>query len=278
MQRLGVLCCLLSLLLVACRDEPLDSEVPTASLPFVDGFETDAGELNELFPDDNSRWSALQLVHPANGAPNVLELSQDLASEGSTALRIVSQPADDVLSKADIEKGGLQLPVGARLTISADIYLRAAGSLEDLFLIDLECCSCWDPDVPDNQCPGVRLKLDGEAEQLSIERGKILGSTLRSEHVSFPRDRWVNVRWSMLLSPLEEEGRNELFLDGERVLDLSGKNMPNAEELRALFADNGVDFELQEPLVYERVQLGATANPTSTQVEVLLDNVQISLN
>jgi len=56
----------------------------------------------------------------------------------------------------------LNIKSGNIVTITADFYVNGNGSLENLLLIDLECCSCWDSTVGDNygaenQCPGVRL-------------------------------------------------------------------------------------------------------------------------
>jgi len=90
----------------------------------------------------------------------------------------LAKASDNTLSKADIEKGGFAAPVGSTVRITAKIYIATEEPLVNVLLLDLECCSCWDPDVPDNQCPGIRLMLK-EDDYLAIERGKILGSTLR---------------------------------------------------------------------------------------------------
>ncbi|MEL6628896.1 MAG: hypothetical protein AAFQ92_25480, partial [Bacteroidota bacterium] len=230
---------LLVLLLVACGSDD-DANEPLA---FTDGFETANGALTDLFPSDGSRWTNIQQVDPGTG-DNIIELDNTLFTEGTSSLRIVSQPSDDILSKMDIEKSGFFAETGSTLTIEADFYIDGNGSLADLFLIDLECCSCWDPRVSNNQCPGIRLKMSGDDNFLSIERGKILGNTLQQTDSPFPLNEWVRVKWQMRLSP-DDDGENMLSINGQEVINTTGKNQPNADEFRAEFAANNIDFELQ---------------------------------
>ena len=260
----------------ACRsDDDAITDPPMFDLPFSfrDGFETTGNDVAALFPTDNSRWTTTQNVSP-NGGDNELGLDAINFREGRQSLRILAQPADDVLSKMNIEKGGFFAPLGSTVTISADFYVSSTGSLRDLFLIDLECCSCWDPAVPDNQCPGVRLILRGEEGYPSIERGKILGETIGQTTLPFPRDEWVSVEWQMILQP-DGSGENRLSVNGQSVIDEAGKNLPNAEEFRALFADNGTEFTLQEPHGYERLQIGATANASAGVVRMNVDDFSL---
>ena len=39
----------------------------------------------------------------------------------------------------------------------------------------------------------------------------------------------------------------------------------------------GIDFNLQEPIYYERIQLVATANPTSADIELFVDNFSLTI-
>ena len=270
--------CLLLLGLTACGsgDDPIPTPVdPELPYSFADGFETARGELDELFPADDSRWSNQQIVNP-DGGRNAITIEGATVQTGNHALRVLASPTAGPLSKADIEKGGFFAPPGSTVEIQADIFLATTANLAELFLIDLECCSCWDPDVPDNQCPGIRLKLAGEEEYLAIERGKILGSTLRQTEWPFPKNEWVRVVWSMTLSP-DGGGRNQLTVNGERIIDVTDKNLPNSAEFRAEFARFGIDFELPERVGYERVQIGATANPGDQTAQVLFDNFELRI-
>ncbi len=179
----------------------------------------------------------------------------------------------------DIEKNGLNIRSGDKVTIKADFYISGTQPLQNLLLIDLECCSCWDPNVGDNygsenQCPGVRLMMSGGNDYLSIERGKISGTTLEQTDLIFPRNQWVSIEWEMTLSD-NDNGQNKLLINGMEVINENAMNMPNAQIFRDVFATKGIEFNLQEPTFYERVQIGATANPTAGDVELFVDNFSI---
>lgn len=256
-------------------DEPAEMQEDTVNFQFLDGFETDTNDFMNLFPNDGSRWTGTQLVNP-NGAENTLALSTVQKSEGSQSLRVDVKQSDNILSKVDIEKSGFQASENSTVIIEADFYIDSDANIENLLLIDLECCSCWDPTVPDNQCPGIRLAMTGGNDYLSIERGKITGNTLTQTSFEFPRGEWVNVRWQMQLST-DNSGSNELYINDQQVISENGMNMPNPEIFRSLFAEEGIDFELQQPVVYERVQVGATANPDAEDLVIYVDNFSINV-
>lgn len=261
----------------SCSSESAGIDSPnenSISYEFSDGFETTSDDFTLLFPSNNSRWSDIQIVNP-NGGTNALSLSRDQFSEGSHSLLITSKKSDEILSKADIVKNGFSAPEEGSITIVADFYIDSVDSISNLFLVDLECCSCWDPSVSDNQCPGIRLMVS-ENDNLVIERGKIAGSTLVKINTQIPRREWFTIEWKMQLSQTEN-GTNKLSINGTEILSQSGMNMPNAEIFRMLFAEEGIDFELQEPLFYERVQIGATANPDGEDVKIYVDNFKLSI-
>ena len=155
----------------ACSDDGQEDIVSGAPFEFHDGFEG-ATELNDLFVSDGSRWTTLQQVDP-DGATNEIGINNDLSSEGNNSLHFLARKSDVVLSKIDIEKSGFQAFSNSTVIISADFYISTLDPISDILLIDLECCSCWDTSVPDNQCPGVRLQMSAENDYLYIERGKI---------------------------------------------------------------------------------------------------------
>ena len=119
--------------------------------------------------------------------------------------------------------------------------------------------------------------MSGGNDFLSIERGKISGSTLEQTTFSFPRNEWVSIRWELTLSDTDT-GINKLFINGDEVITRNAMNMPNAEIFRDIFAENGIEFNLQEPVFYERVQVGVTANPTSENIELFVDDFSITIN
>ena len=172
----------------------------------------------------------------------------------------------------DIEKSGISAFVNDKVTIKADFFIGNTENIENLLLIDLECCSCWDTSSGvENQCPGVRLIMSGGNDFLSIERGKIGESTIEQTSFQFPRNQWVTVQWELTLSD-NENGMNKLSINGTEVINSAGTNMPNAQTFQNIFAQEGIDFTLQEPTFYERVQIGATANPTTEDIELFVDD------
>ena len=260
---------------ISCNnDDTMNTET---ELPFLfeNGFEISGNDIDDLILPDASSWTNIQLQDPNNGT-NTISISTDKFNEGEKSLKIVALPSDEILSKADIEKFGFNAPIGSSIKIEADFYINTSEDLTDLFLLDLECCSCWDPNVPDNQCPGVRLKIGGDNEYLSIERGKIINSTIGQSEISFPKFEWVNVVWEMELSQ-ENTGRNKLSINGIEVISSEGINMPNAELFKQEFASAGLDFKLPEDVFYERVQIGATANPTPNSIEMYIDNFKLTI-
>ncbi|MFT7589697.1 MAG: hypothetical protein ACI959_001917 [Limisphaerales bacterium] len=266
----------LSLVLLAfvfSCDDKLGSET---TFLYEDGFENTGGDFLNLFPIDGSRWTNLQIVHPSLADSNRISLTQNPVAEGDYALKLVAKPIGDLLSKLDIEKQGFQAFIGQNIRIEADFYIEGNDILQSLFLIDLECCSCWDPDVPDNQCPGVRLQMSGGNDYLVMERGKILLPSISQTNFAFPRDQWVNVIWELQLSD-EVDGFNSLKINGEEIISELGINMPNALAFADTLGASGFDFQLQQPLYYERIQIGATANASNAEVTMYIDNVSIEV-
>ncbi len=255
---------------VSCSEEDNPIEVDNTSFIFFDDFESESETLDDLFLDDESRWSNVQIVSPQSGV-NQIQLSDE---HGSRSLEFLALPSDFIVSKAGIEKGGLVSQRGSLVTLKADFYLPEGSSYENVLLADVECCSCWDPNVPDNQCPGVRLMFDENGEFLQLERGKIGYPTLGQTEVVFPKDEWVQVELQLTLSDTEA-GENRLFINGVKALDINAVNLPNQEVFETLFAEVGIDFHLTEPLGYERIQLGVTANPAGDTTRVWVDNVEI---
>ncbi|MCB4807468.1 hypothetical protein LG651_04330 [Tamlana sp. 62-3] len=243
---------------------------------FQDGFETLNNTLDELFPLNGSRWTSIQQVNPSNSI-NEISISQSIFIEGESALRLFANSSDNTLSKMNIEKEGFNAFENDKVLIKADFYVNSDANIENLLLIDLECCSCWDNTANvDNQCPGVRLQMSGGNDYLSIERGKIGESTIQQTSFKFPRNEWVTVQWELILAN-NDSGVNKLLVNGTEIIHTTGINMPNPEKFRDLFAQEGIDFNLQEPISYERIQIGATANPTSENIELFVDNFSLSI-
>ena len=272
---------IIALISLGCaKDENNPEEPIEESFFFEDGFETQNDLLDELFPSNGSRWSTIQQTDPTNET-NEISISNTVFNEGQNSLRVFAYQSDSDLSKVDIEKNGLNIISGNKVTIKADFYIVGTEPIENLLLLDLECCSCWDPTVgnnygSENQCPGVRLMMSGGDDYLSMERGKISGTTLQQTNFAFPRNQWVTVQWEMTMSD-SENGLNRLTINGTEVINEAGMNMPNAQIFTDVFLDQGIDFTLQEPTFYERVQVGATANPTAGNIELFVDDFSIKV-
>ncbi len=268
-----------ALVLVACSKEPNQPEIEENPVQefffFQDDFETENNDLAELIPSNGSRWTNIQHVDTESG-PNEIMPSSDQVSLGNSSLFLHSKATIETLSKIDIEKFGFQAFEGSTLRFEADYYLDSDLNYENLFLFDLECCSCWDPEVPNNQCPGIRLKLGGDNDYLSIERGKISLETIGQAEYSFPKKQWVNVILEIVLSG-GESGQNKLIIDGIEVINSSFANMPSQAIFGPLFEQEGIDFQFQEPIFYERFQIGATANPSSNDLDMYIDNVKLTI-
>ncbi|MDY8137735.1 hypothetical protein [Aquimarina sp. 2201CG5-10] len=282
MKKLSFLICCILLISCSDSDDTTDLNIQQESFTFEDDFEVQNNNLNELFPLDGSRWTLIQQVNPT-GTTNEISIVNNPTSKGINSLRLLSNQSNEILSKIDIEKAGFKAFEGSTVTIKADFYVASNESIADLFLVDLECCSCWDPSVDmeqssdgDNQCPGVRLKITGNGF-LSIERGKISDVTIEQTNLSFPRNEWVTVEWKMQLSDQQQEGLNSLKINENEVISTVGMNFPNPEIFSDVFAQNGINFTLQEPVFYERIQVGATANPNAGIVELFVDNFSLKI-
>ena len=59
------------------------------------------------------------------------------------------------------------------------------------------------------------------------------------------------------------------------VISSEGINTPNADSFREEFAKNGIDFQLREPLIFERIQIGVTVNASVSNIEMYVDEVEI---
>lgn len=235
-------------------------------LLFSDGFEN-VQNFSDLLPGNASRWTNVQRTHD----DNKVEMETRVVRGGSRALHLYSKPARNV-SKADIERGGLDLREGQRVTISAWFYIPGNHSLRELYLMDMECESCWPENSRrKNKSPGVRLALKSDAGILAVERGKIgfRKGTLRGAQVGFPRNRWVHLKWISVLST-QEDGLSEVYMDGQKILSARAINMPSP----AIFKKYGI--RLKQPIRYDRVQFGITANGTSAPVRMYLDDVRIT--
>lgn len=242
-----------------------------SAIAFEDGFE-EAEDVRALLDHNSGRWTRVQISHDEN----VLFMHEDPTRSGRAALGFHAVPSDDVVSKALIERGGFRLYAGQSAMVDAWFLIPGGQSLDNVFLMDLECRDCWPAfSGRNNPSPGIRLTLKGDDGEVAVERAKIghpKGTWRQPRHdpVLFPRDRWVRLTWILYLSP-DDEGGTEVLIDGRPVLRARGATLPDISRFR----EKGV--RLVEPLYYERLQIGITANGAENSVAMLVDDVTVSV-
>jgi hypothetical protein len=230
---------------------------------FSEDFEV--SKLNDLLKEDRSRWTHYQNTFPQNKA----EIVPEAAPSGGSALRFFAVPSTKKVSKSDIEKEGFELRSGQEMRIAALFFLPPSVDLKDLFLIDIECRECWPQDsIYPNQSPGVRLKLRDRDGSPSVERRKIGQPDMRNdlqESVVLPRGRWFNLEWRLRLSA-DENGSSEILIDNKRIYMGRGPTLPSSQS----FEKWGI---VLREIMYDRFQIGITANSTPSPIEILIDDV-----
>ena len=230
--------------------------MPVAAPAFVfrDGFEGSA-KLEDLFPRDHSRWDGTELIPVPGPVSNVVALSSERSHSGQSALKCVAAPSDNrTASKADIERDGLRFVKGDDVWFDGWFWLESGQEKSSpIFLWDLETTAL-------RNSPGRRVYLQN-GEMIASDLGKWwTGKKFRAlkDAPKFPKDRWVEVKIHLHLSEAAD-GKMEVWQDGVKVMDETGKTLPRART------------------VYDRLQVGLTANGGRTQAQTLyVDDVILS--
>eukprot|EP01035_Chromulina_nebulosa_P042435 gene42435-57450_t len=123
----------------------------------------------------------------------------------------------------------------------------------------------WDLETTQlRNSPGRRLFLQ-DGEFFASDLGKWwTGKKFRQPpgaQVKFPKDKWVQVKIHLVLSE-GNDGRMQVWQDGQKVLDATGKTLPRAST------------------IYDRMQVGVTANgrPNRAQTIYVDDVAEIVRN
>lgn len=233
---------------------------------FSDGFEVQ--KFLDLFPRDRSRWTHYQSTFPQNKA----ELVDTQPHSGATALRLFAVPSTSKVSKSDVEKEDFELRAGQSLSVSAWFLIPPEIEIRNLFLIDIECRNCWPEDSPyPNQSPGIRLKLQDRDGAPTVERRKIglkdMSNQL-AQRAALPRGRWFKLEWRVRLGD-EESGESEILIDDKAVFRGEGATVPDPQAFMKW------NIKLRDTL-YDRFQVGITANGSSNPIEMLVDTVSFT--
>lgn len=233
---------------------PPPPRTPAPPFRFADGFEG-VSTFIDLFPHDYSRWHGRQQEAAPGRDGNRVELVANLVHSGTNALKLTAVPYDGhTASKADLELERLNFGRGDQVWFSGWYYFVGGTDAELVFLWDLETTQY-------GKSPGRRLYIQNGG-WLASDLGKWwTGKTFRQskgQEVSFPKDRWVQLRVHLLLSA-DNDGVMEVWQDDTKVLDARGKTLPTARA------------------VYNRLQLGITANGSRQSTNMLyLDDIAIS--
>lgn len=233
---------------------------------FSDGFE--AQKFLDLFPRDRSRWTHYQSTFPQNKA----ELTDTQPHSGAAALRLFAVQSTSKVSKSDVEKEDLELREGQSVKVSAWFLIPPDIDIRNLFLLDIECRNCWPEDSPyPNQSPGIRLKLQDRDGAPTVERRKIGLKDMRNElaqRAALPRGRWFKLEWRIKLGD-EESGESQILIDDRAVFQGQGATLPDPQAFMKW------NIRLRDVL-YDRFQVGITANGSSNPIEMLVDTVTFS--
>lgn len=230
--------------------------MPESAPPFVfrDGFEGSA-KIEELSREVSTRWKSTELLAPGGGpGPNRIGLTTERAHTGQNALKCTAAPYDGKkTSEADIDREGLRFVKGDDVWFSAWYWLEGQTEGSTVFLWDLESTAL-------RNTPGRRLFLQN-GEMVASDLGK-WWSAKKFQAISgapkFPKNKWVEVKIHLRLSD-KTDGRMQVWQDGVKVLDEQGKTLPRART------------------IYDRMQVGVTANAGRTQAQTLfVDDVVLS--
>lgn len=221
-----------------------------ASLPFSfhDGFE-DAAGFRALFPRDSSRWHSLQ----REPASNTLEPSGVRSHSGAQALKCVAAAGEGrTASKADVAREGFSVGRGDHVWFRGWFLLAGDRDASSLFLWDLESTAL-------HNSPGRRIFIQSDG-RLASDLGKWwVGKTFRPLRGAprFPHERWVELQVHLVLSA--GDGRMEVWQDGTKVIDATGRTLPT------------------DRTRYNRLQVGITANGNRQHAHTLwVDDIAFS--
>ncbi|MCE8526675.1 hypothetical protein KBY23_15460 [Ruegeria pomeroyi] len=159
-----------------------------------------------------------------------------------------------------VGKAALILPFdplgpGARIRVTAELFLPLGNPANSIHLFDLECKFCG----PSGN-PGLRLYL--RHGRLRVDRKKIGGGHAWTDDSApaLTTGRWHLVTWELNLGTDAAPGRSQVYLDGQKVLDNRGRTLPDVPAKRAAI---------------DRLQIGITANSNPETVILYLGAVTL---
>lgn len=228
---------------------------PVKSFVFHEDFEA-AKTMGDLFARKTDSWGRTENEGGQTIDCNSVLLTSEHTHTGRQALKCIATPSADgkKVSKADIECDGLRFKKGDHVWFSGWFWLPGDTDASQVFLWDLETSQL-------RNSPGRRLFLQ-DGESVASDLGKWWNAKAfrqpAATSVKFPKDRWVFVKIHLMLSE-GNDGHMQVWQDGVRVLDATGKTLPRAGT------------------IYDRMQVGVTANSRTNRTQtVYIDDVTLS--
>lgn len=182
---------------------------------------------------------------------NRLEISSEQAYGGKKSLRFYAVPPEgSTVSKSLVENTLLSVGDGDDIWYSAWHYIDQGWPTT---LADFEASKAQGG-------PGPRITLfspeDGLAIELKHGFRKPKYRQDRKNRKSFPKDKWVHVAMHLKMSA-DDDGIIELWQDCEKVIDTTGRNLP------------------QDNTVLDRIQVGITA--TESETALFVDDISFEM-
>jgi len=221
---------------------------------YQDDFETYSA-LNDLLLPDDELWSFTQLTRSNNN----ITVDSTFAHAGNKSLKFTADKSDgDGVSKCSISKQNMAFWEGETLHMSGWYFIGSTGSLEWLFIMDME------EQTPIGAGPGMRLALVNN--QLRIEHKFNEKDVLQpsGQEMDFPRNQWVEVIWEVKLSR-KNKGTIRLWQDGQLIID--------AKKERTLPKDF-LYFQQGTKGMYSSCEIGITANSKDNDLTIWMDDVK----
>jgi hypothetical protein len=239
------------ILIVICS---MFSTSPLQAANYLETFDT-VSSFNELI--NPLKWHAVNFV-PASS--NIFDISTFYYVSAPHSLKAFAVPSDTVISKASIERKGYNFVEGDTIFMQASFYFEPGADLNEIYIMDIEYEQCY------SQAPGPRLKISNG--YLSIDRGKIgFSGSFKATEALIPTGKWFRITWQMILGK-NSNGTTQLFLDGNKVMDTTGTNIPDS----AIFFAAGVTLTTEK---LDRFEIGITANSSSKGALLYVDDVSM---
>ncbi len=221
---------------------------------YQDDFET-YFSLNDLLLPDDELWSFTQLTRSGNN----ITVDSTIAHSGTKSLKFTADKSDsDGASKCSIAKQNMAFWEGETLRMSGWYFIDGNGSLEWLFIMDME------EQTPVGAGPGMRLALVDN--KLRIEHKFNEKDVLQpvGQEIDFPRNQWVEVIWEVKLSR-KKKGTIRLWQDGQLIIDAKNeKTLPK----------DFLYFQQGTKGMYSSCEIGITANSKDNDLTIWVDDVK----